>query len=116
MFDDQRHPKTLGDICGGHVFVAPSRLCFQRPSRVLGHQEPSSEVGDDRPVGEQFRVRLQQGQSEPPVQHVRIRVSDPAKMSDDPRGIHAQRRRLEPSERSKHLSFLRIDFWLRNFR
>ncbi len=51
--------------------------------------EPSSAVGVDDRVGEQFRVRLQQGQSESAVRSVRLRVQDPAQVPHDPRGVHS---------------------------
>ena len=55
-------------------------------------------VGDYGSVGEQLRVCVQQGQPQPAVQHVRIRVSHPAQVPHDARGVHAQGRCVEPAE------------------
>lgn len=46
-------------------FVLP-----QWTSRFLGHQEPPTQIGHHDPVGEQLRVRLQQRQPQPALQHV----------------------------------------------
>lgn len=52
---------------------------------VLGHKEPFAAVGDDDAVGEQLCVGVQQGQPQLVVQHVWIRVSHSAQVSDDTR-------------------------------
>jgi len=75
------------------------RVGVQWSRGVLGHKEPVAAVGDDDAVGEQLRVGLQQGQSQPAVQHVRLRVPHPAQVSHDARRVHAPRRHLEPAER-----------------
>jgi len=74
------------------------RFGVQWSSSVLGYKESSATLGDHHSVGEQFCVGLQQGQPQPSVQHVWLRVSHSAQVSNDARRVHSPRRHLEPAK------------------
>ena len=71
---------------------------FQGSRSVLGHPEPFATLSDHHPVGEQLCVGVQQGQPQPPVQHVRLWVPRPAQVPHHARGVHAQGRSVESAE------------------
>ena len=71
-----------------------------RSSRLLGHQEQAAEVGHHNRVGVRLRLGLLQGQPQPALLHVGLRVQDPAQDSHHPRGVHTQGRGLEFAKRS----------------
>ena len=73
--------------------------CCQGSCCVLGHQELSTAVCHHHRVGQQLCVSVQQGQSQPAVQHVWLRVPHSAQVSHHARGVHTQGRRVESAER-----------------
>ena len=98
--DDSRAYDGWGGCLSRACTVVPPCVT-QGPRGLLGHKEPPAALCDDRQLGQQLRVGVQQGQPEPAVQHVRIRVSHPAQVPHHARGVHAQGRRLEPAERGR---------------